>query len=95
MTTRKIIRVDGTEELLPSPITIAEAGRRIGAAALDTVVLRQMGHPLHVMLVDDNGVDAGKPANKKATELYWANCYPGTTHQIRGDVVIAPDGDFA
>lgn len=36
-----------------------------------------------------------KPVNEIATALYHANCYPGTTHQILGDVFIAPDDDFA
>lgn len=35
-----------------------------------------------------------KPVNQKATGLYWANCRPGTTHQIVGDVAIVPDEDF-
>lgn len=34
------------------------------------------------------------PINEKATELYLANCRPGTTHRIAGDVVICPDSDF-
>ena len=36
-----------------------------------------------------------KPINHAATELYLANCVPGTTHQIVGDVVIVPDEDYA
>ena len=36
-----------------------------------------------------------KPINEKATALYHANCRPGTTHQIVGDVVIVPDEDYA
>jgi hypothetical protein len=40
-------------------------------------------------------VRALKPFNDKATELYWANCRPGTQHRIVGDVVIVPDDDFA
>jgi hypothetical protein len=36
-----------------------------------------------------------KPINRKATELYLANCHPGTTHQIAGDVAIVFDDDFA
>jgi hypothetical protein len=40
-------------------------------------------------------VRALKPVNARATELYHANCLPGTTHQIVGDVLVLPDGDFA
>jgi len=36
---------------------------------------------------------ARKPINRKATALYHANCRPGTTHQIAGDVVIVFDED--
>lgn len=36
-----------------------------------------------------------KPINKKATELYLANCKPGTAHEIVGDVVVVPDDDYA
>jgi hypothetical protein len=35
------------------------------------------------------------PVNSLATELYHANCLPGTTYQIVGDVAIVPDTDFA
>jgi hypothetical protein len=40
-------------------------------------------------------VRALKPVNVLATELYHANCHPGTTHVIVGDVLVCPDGDFA
>lgn len=67
----------------------------IGADTIDVVSLRHMGEPRHVMLVDDGGHESRRPVNHEATRLYWANCRPGTTHQIVGDVVIAPDSDFA
>jgi hypothetical protein len=38
---------------------------------------------------------ARKPVNAEATRLYLANCRPGTTHQIVGNVVVMPDLDFA
>ncbi len=40
-------------------------------------------------------VRARKPVNAEATRLYWLNCRDGTTHQIVGDVIVVPDGDFA
>ncbi len=92
---RKLIRVDGTEEDLIGPHALQDIKQMIGADALDTVQLRHLGHPVQVMLVDDSGMVDGKPVNPKATELYHANCFPGTTHQIHGDVVVVPDGDFA
>jgi hypothetical protein len=109
---RKLIKTDGTEIDLIGPTSMEDIRRMIGANMLDTVGLRHMGLPLHVMCVDDGGwecedvqhsathferrpVRALKPINEKATELYLANCRPGTTHQIVGDVVIVPDEDYA
>lgn len=89
--TRKVILADGQEVLLDGPRTIEQIRDRIGADCLDTVRLRDR---LHVMLVDDDGHPKGLPVNEKATRLYWDVCVPGTTHQIRGAVVIVPDSDF-
>ena len=36
-----------------------------------------------------------KPTNAAATEMYHGSCWPGVTHQIVGDVVVARDADFA
>lgn len=94
MTTRKLIRTDGTEVELTGPHALDDICQMIGADTLDIVALRHLGHPLHVMLVDDLGIRKELPINSKATDLYWANCIPGTTHQIRGNVVIVPDGDY-
>lgn len=92
---RRIIRTDGAEEPLPNRISIGHACRLVDASILTTVLLRHLGYPMQVMLVDDAGHLEGKPINPKATELYHANCRPGTTHQIRGDVVIVFDEDYA
>jgi hypothetical protein len=89
----------------------AEIERLIGAECLDTVALHHMGHPLHVMLVDDAGwetmtvetehgitlvpVRARKPVNHHATRLYRLNRAGPSDHLIVGDVVICPDEDFA
>jgi hypothetical protein len=92
---RKLIRTDGTSEDLPEPVSIKQASALINADCLDTVALRHLGRPLQVMLVDDRGHEKGLPVNAEATALYLANCIVGTTHQIRGDVVVVPDEDFA
>jgi hypothetical protein len=34
------------------------------------------------------------PVNRAATKLYHANCVPGTTHEIVGDVIVCPDEDY-
>lgn len=92
---RRLIRTDGTSEELPTPRTMGNLHAMIGATTVDTVNLRHMGHPLHVMVLDDEGQAKRLPVNSDATKLYHANCRPGTTHTIRGDVVVVPDEDFA
>jgi hypothetical protein len=92
---RRLIRADGSCELLSARLSMAAIRTMIRADGLDTVNLRHLGHPLVVMLVDDNGQAKGLPVNRIATSLYWANCVPGTDHQIRGDVVVVEDDDFA
>ena len=92
--TRRIIRADGTEEALPQPVGIVALSNLIGADTVDTVSLRHLGHPLQVMLVDDAGHQLRRPVNAKATALYHANCKPGATHQIVGDVAVVFDNDF-
>ncbi|WP_011298529.1 hypothetical protein [Cupriavidus necator] len=90
-TIRKVILADGEEIVLDGPRTIDQIRDRIGADYLDTVRLRDRRH---VMLVDDDGHPKGLRVNEKETRLYWDVCIPGTTHQIRGAVVIVPDSDF-
>lgn len=92
---RRLLRANGTAKDITEPRPIAELRTLISADTIDSVQLRHMGNPLHLMLVDDRGHEKGLPVNEEATRLYLANCYPGTTHQIRGDVVIVPDEDFA
>jgi hypothetical protein len=91
--------------------SFSELEKRIGATSSDTVTLKHLGRPPVVMVVDDKGYEtdpivrgntmelrptrALKPVNEKATALYHANCRPGTTHQIVGDVFIGPDSDWA
>lgn len=112
MKIRKLFRTDGTSMDLPAGMSVSELNALIGAETADTVCLRHLGEPLHVMVVDDAGYEtetiehspgqfetrpirALKPLNVVATALYHANCQPGVTHQIVGDVVVVPDGDFA
>lgn len=89
---RMVIRVNGSIEPLPNPLSITAVEEAIGADMLDTVNLRDAAG--HVMLVDDIGHFKKLPVNEVATSLYWSACKPGTSHMIRGDVVIAPDADF-
>lgn len=91
---RALIKADGTRQDLETRLSMADIKRLINAGSLDTVNLRHMGQPAHVMVVDDLGHDRGLPVNDEATRLYHANCKPGTTHQIRGDVVVVMDSDF-
>lgn len=95
MCTRQFIRADGFKQDVKQPLSMAEVHKLIGADTLDTVSLRHMGEPPHVMLVNDLGHSKGLPVNVEATKLYHANCVPGTQHQIRGNAVVVPDEDFA
>lgn len=89
---RKLIRTDGTEEEICHPIAMKEIKKNIGADTLACVLLKDR---IHVMLVDDLGYAKGLTVNEKATELYYEKCGGPNPHQIRGDVVIVPDEDFA
>ncbi|WP_313377969.1 DUF3846 domain-containing protein [Achromobacter insolitus] len=87
---RKLIRADGAETELHGPHALDDVRQMIGADGLDTVSLADR---MHVMLVDDDGIQKGLPVNPAATRLYQdARAIP---HQIRGDVVIVPDSDYA
>jgi hypothetical protein len=88
----KIIRVNGTEELVlgkPSSKKIMEV---IDAEGLDTVILDFKN--CQVMMVDDTGLIDGKPENPIATQLYRSVCKPGSKGTIHGDVVLVNDKDF-
>ncbi len=91
-TLRLVIRANGTIEVLDKKLAISEVRATIKASTLDTVLLADRRH---VMLVDDNGHFKELPVNEQATALYLDRCFPGTLHQIRGDVVVVPDSDFA
>ncbi|MGE8688596.1 MAG: DUF3846 domain-containing protein [Achromobacter sp.] len=88
--TRKLIRANGAETELHGPHAIQDICQMIGADALDTVSLSDR---VHVMLVDDQGILKNLPVNPAATRLYQDA--RGIPHQIRGDVVIVPDSDYA
>ncbi|KCB24871.1 hypothetical protein [Bordetella hinzii] len=89
---RKLIRADGTVTELNGPHAIEDVRSMIGADALDIV---RLADRVHVMLVDDLGHPKGLAVNAEATRLYHEVCIPGTTHPIRGDVVVVPDSDYA
>lgn len=101
----KVMRTTGVVEVYEQKPTIASIKQHLHCDALDTVNLRDASgrHTGVAMLVDDIGSDVlttglpGKnlPVNEGATRLYHAQCVPGTTHQIRGDVALCCNEDFA
>ena len=92
----RIIRVDGTEELVEEKPTFDRVYKAIGCDCVDTVILdKRTSLPTQIMMVDDTGMIDGKPVNPKATSLYHSICKPGTIWAIHGDVAIVHDGDFA
>lgn len=88
---RKVIRATGLEEPISIKMSMASLRKLVAADLFDTVLLADR---VHVMLVDDQGYSKELPVNEKATALYLERCYPGTTHQILGDVIVVPDDDF-
>ncbi len=90
----KIIRADGTEEIISQRPTLSAVHKAIGCDCCDTVILTRGSDEPIVMMVDDTGMIDGKPVNPKATELYHSVSRPGNPYSIHGDVVIVNDGDF-
>jgi hypothetical protein len=101
-----VLRADGSEEFVSGSNTAA-IRKAIGAKSLDFVNLRRDGLMMAVdddgwesQLLDDGGgrfelkpVRPRRPLNRRATELYWSVCVPGTNFEIAGDVAIVHDGD--
>lgn len=88
---RQLIKTSGEVVELENPLPMEGIRAMLGAVALDTVLLADRKH---VMLVDDLSYAKELPINVIATELYWAKCIPGTTHMIRGNVVVTLDSEF-
>jgi hypothetical protein len=92
---RQLIRANGTFQDLPKRVPPGEVERLISAEVADTIVLRHMGRPSHIMVVDDTGMVDRKPVNKAATALYWQSCAPGCKpYPIHGDVVVLLAEEF-
>jgi hypothetical protein len=87
------IRVDGTHETtrVDGDNWLKQIEQLIGANCLDSVDLRDG----RLMFVADLAYLRGLPDNAEATGLYHRVCKPGTTHRIKGDVVIGKDEDFS
>lgn len=54
---RILLRADGTQQIISHAVTMEEVQRLIGAESVDTVTMRHLGEPTHVMLVDDLGYE--------------------------------------
>lgn len=91
-TTRKIIKVDGTEIKLHRKKTMDEIKKLIGGQFIYAISLNGLHRP-HAMICDD--IDDWETMilfNEKATEIahkYMRNI----NHKIYGDVVIVPSSD--
>jgi hypothetical protein len=91
--TFKILRTDGTEELIREKPTLARIYKEIHADIVDTVLLDRDSTLL--MVVDDTGMIDNKLINPQATALYLSVYKPGTDWAICGDVALVYDQDFA
>lgn len=87
---REILKADGTSTLLAAPTTFERVCEALGNAIPFTVRLPDGW----VMIGDDNAIAKRLPVNEAATKLYHSVCKPGTTHQIRGNVVVTLESDF-
>ncbi len=84
-----LIHPDGRQKELELRVGdgLSIAHQHLGDITLDLTRVRYNGH-VCTMVVDDMGHDKALPVNAVATAAYLAACIPGTTHQIRGPVVI-------
>lgn len=87
-----ILRVDGTQEEIQvnylDDNLYADVRRKyFNGETLDFTKVIFKGRLCH-MAVDDGGHKKGLPYNEAATVAYRANCIPGTTHFMVGDVVV-------
>lgn len=87
---RKLVRADGAETELHGPHALQDVRQMIGADTLGTVTLADR---THVMLIDDFGTSKDLPVNAKASRFF--EDARGMPYDIRGDVVIVPDTDYA
>lgn len=90
---RRLVRVDGSVEELPKPVTIEGVSRLIDAQTLDVIALHDALK--HVLLVDDNGYAKGLPVNTFATLLYRMQSGGKSIALVLGDCVLCPDEDFS
>jgi hypothetical protein len=94
--TYRIIRVDGSDQVINEKPTIHKILDAIGCDTLDTVLMvwnARTGSAEQIMCVDDTGLHKRLPVNEKATELA-RQIRPGYSHPLVGDVVICDDRDF-
>ncbi len=91
---RQLIRCSGATIDFTDPLTLTEIRTQLRARVLEGITLVHWGMPLHTMLLRDEPGRNNDRVNVQATELYRANCKPGSKRQIRGDALIVPDQDF-
>jgi hypothetical protein len=89
-----LIRANGEKQDFNRSLTMTEIRKLINAEVLDSVNLKEG----HVLVIDDNGIQAGKPPNAGATFIYQR--LKKSTNKIYGDVVIGDvvivwDNDYA
>lgn len=89
--TFKIIRTDGSEEIVQEKPTLKRVLAIIGCDCIDTV---NFGNDT-VMMVDDEGLlKKDYAANQKATQLMKERFGPNYPNPIAGIVVLVNDKDF-
>jgi hypothetical protein len=84
-----LIRTSGEQHEFTRTLTMEEIRQLIDALVLDSVNLKDG----HVLMIDDNGIQAQKPVNGGATFIYQKMKH--STNKIHGDAVIVWDADYA
>jgi hypothetical protein len=84
----KVIRTDGTDELIQQAPTLDAIYRAIGCHCATNVTLDKRRSI--IMYADDAGMFDWKPINGKATER-MRKAFPGHPYSIHGDVAIVND----
>ena len=81
MFAKRLIKPDGTEEIIERKITLEEAQKLVGGY-IEAV---RMNDDALSLIVDEEGVLFSLPLNKKATQLV----YPHILHSgIRGNAIV-------
>jgi hypothetical protein len=92
--TPRILRVDGTVELLTKPLSLSAFAEKLGCQAFAVLPLPKLGtRPPYVMVIDAAALEWAVAINDHATRIFAHNREP-SLGPIRGHAAVLPDGHF-